>query len=113
LSGLKPGPISGARATARAKEEADPCGMTARKAKANANANAKAKANADASANAGVSPLRTTKTRTWCFGRDDRLFDRDNKNRGVRKTNADPCGMTNKEKEQSGSELFDGGGVPG
>jgi hypothetical protein len=52
MSGLKPGPISGARAG----EEADPCGMTARKAKAEAEAKAKAKANAKA--NAGISPLR-------------------------------------------------------
>jgi hypothetical protein len=40
MSGLKPGPISETRATAKtiatAKEEADPCGMTARKARATA-----------------------------------------------------------------------------
>jgi hypothetical protein len=34
LPGLKPRPISGA--TAKAKEQADPCGMTARKASATA-----------------------------------------------------------------------------
>jgi hypothetical protein len=41
-----------AKATARAKEEADPCGMTDRTAKATATAKAKAKAKAKATAKA-------------------------------------------------------------
>jgi hypothetical protein len=51
--------------------EADPCGMTTRKAKAKAKAGAgasvgapaSASASASASANTGVSPLRITKTK--------------------------------------------------
>ena len=46
MSGLKPGPISEAKATA--KEEADPCGMTARKAKTAATATATATAKEEA-----------------------------------------------------------------
>jgi hypothetical protein len=71
MSGLKPGLISDAKATARAraKEEADPCGMTARKAKAKARAIAtaiaRARARARARANTGVLPLRQTQ------GQDD------------------------------------------
>jgi hypothetical protein len=67
MSGLKPGLISDAKATARAraKEEADPCGMTARKAKAKARAIATAIARARARANTGVLPLRQTQ------GQDD------------------------------------------
>jgi hypothetical protein len=90
------------RATAKAKEEADPCGMTARKAKAKAKAKTRART--------------TTKANTKSLAslQDDGILGDANEGKNKRRsrfpegmterkarakatTNVDPCGMTNKK----------------